>query len=142
MQADQAYADALPAAGPLAPAYQTLVEPFDLVMPSGNRVYGLVRRPDPTVYPNMRFAAVVKVPGGINAGRTEMLKDEAKLTAGAGMVVVGFNAEGRIDPFAGNNDIQSEGEEDYNGFRNQDGLRAIIQWTMALPYVIPGSVGL
>lgn len=132
--------DVLPQLPP-NPAYDTVLEPFDLVMPSGNTVYGLVRRPDPAQYPGVRFAAVVMVPGGLGPGRMQMLGRDAWLTAGAGMVVVGFNAEGRVDARAGANDILSEGTEDYNGFRHQDGLARIIEWVAQRPYVVPDNIG-
>lgn len=131
----------LPEEGSDAPKYQTILEEFELVMPSGNTVYGYVRRPDPAEHPGLCFPAVVKVPGGINPGRMEMVADEAKLTAGTGMVVVGFNAEGRVDEKAGDKDKESDGDEDFNGFVHQDGLCEVIRWTMELPYVLEDNVG-
>jgi len=132
----------LPEEGPVTDKYETILEEFELVMPSGNTVYGLVRRPDPEKYPGLCFPGLVKVPGGINPGRTEAYTDEVEMIAGAGMVVVCFNAEGRVDDKAGEKDKESEGDEDYNGFRNQDGLRKVVQWTMDLPYVAAGNVGI
>jgi hypothetical protein len=89
----------------------------------------------------LRFAAVVKVPGGINPGRSEALTPEAIALAEAGMVVVTFNAEGRIDT-RNPDDIASEGEENYNGFENQDTLAEIFLYTTELPYVISDNVGI
>ena len=101
--------------------YQTVLEPFDLLAPSGNRIFGYILRPDPDIYPDLCFPAIVLVPGGINPGRMEVAKgDEAHMLSKAGMVVVGFNAEGRGSDLP--EDIYSEGTEDYNGFRQQDGL--------------------
>jgi hypothetical protein len=92
--------------------YTTIVEDFDLLMPSGNRVYGMIRRPDPAVYPNRSFAAVVMIPGGIGPGRLDAQGAEAKMLAQSGMVVVCFNAEGRVSNHP--EDIASEGTEDFN----------------------------
>jgi hypothetical protein len=119
--------------------YQTVLEPFDMLAPSGNRIYGFIRRPDPEIYPDHCFPAVVFVPGGTNPGRMEALGEDAILLAQAGMVVVTFNAEGR-----GSNlpeDITSEGTRDYNGFRQQDGLCALVEYTIDLPYVVSDNVG-
>ena len=121
--------------------YDTILEPFELVAPSGNTLYGYIRRPDPAAHPDLCLAAVVLVPGGINPGRMELARgDEALQLAEAGMVVVGFNAEGRGSDLP--EDIYSEGSEDYNGFRQQDGLCAIVEYTMALPYVVADNVGI
>jgi hypothetical protein len=65
---------------------------------------------------------------------------EARMLAEAGMVVVNFNAEGRVDDSP--EDIASEGEEDFNGFRQQDTLCALVLYTMDLPFVISDNVGI
>ncbi len=130
----------LPAEKPQKDAYETIVEEFDLVAPSGNRIYGMIRRPDPALYADLCFPGVVLVPGGINPGRLMTLGGEAKLLAGSGIVVVTFNAEGRADDTP--EDIRSEGAEDFNGYRQQDGLCAITKYAMDLPYVISDNVGI
>ena len=112
-----------------------------MLAPSGNRIHGYIRRPDPEIYPDLCFPAVVLVPGGINPGRMEVARgDEAHMLSKAGMVVVGFNAEGRGSDLP--EDVYSEGSEDYNGFRQQDGLCAIVEYTMELPYVVADNVGI
>lgn len=121
--------------------YTTVLEEFNIVNSIGNTIYGLIRRPDPELYSTFSFAAVVKVPGGINPGRMEVLSTEVIALAEAGMVVVCFNAEGRLDSRTPN-DIASEGVEDYNGFRNQDTLAEIFEYTMRLPYVIEDNIGI
>ena len=121
--------------------YRTVLEEFSIVNSIGNSIYGLIRRPDPEFYPNLSFAAVIKVPGGINPGRSEALSAEAIALAEAGMVVICFNAEGRVDS-RNPSDIPSEGTEDFNGFRNQDTLAQIFEYTMALPYVIQENIGI
>ncbi|MCJ7622047.1 MAG: hypothetical protein MUO76_00985 [Anaerolineaceae bacterium] len=129
-----------PNEGPNENTYQTVIEEFEVIAPSGNTIYALIRRPDPDTYPDSCFPAVVKIPGGINPGRLEALGRDAQSLAGAGMVVITFNAEGRADDST--EDIRSEGSEDYNGFRNQDGLCEIVKQVMDLEYVIPENVGL
>jgi len=121
--------------------YTSVLEEFSIVNSAGNAIYGLIRRPDPALYPTLRFAAVIKVPGGINPGRSEALTDEAIALAEAGMVVVCFNAEGRLDS-RNPEDIASEGGEDYNGFRNQDTLAEIFEYVMELPHVMPYNIGI
>ncbi len=71
----------------------------------------------------------------------EALAPEAIALAESGMVVVSFNAEGRVDGRS-SEDLRSEGQEDTNGYRNQDTLAEIIAYTMAQPYVIRENVGL
>lgn len=120
---------------------ETIIQEMMVTAPSGNILYGFLRRPDPEIYPCERYPAVVLVPGGINPGRMEIFSQEARSLAGAGMVVVTFNAEGRVSenaPF----DKRSEGTEDYNGQRHQDGLCALVKKVMDLPYVISENVGL
>jgi hypothetical protein len=131
----------LPQAGAGSKSYSTILEDFSVLAPSGNRLYGLIRRPDPAQYPDNCWAAIVLVPGGINPGRTAAYGEEAKLLAAAGMVVVTFNAEGRQDERSAD-DPRSEGSEDYNGYRNQDGLCAVVQYVMGLDYVIAENVGI
>jgi hypothetical protein len=130
----------LPEANPSAHRFSTVVEAFNVVAPSGNRIYGLIRRPDPQQTAGMCFPAVVEIPGGINPGRMAIYGAEQTMLAEAGMVVVTFNAEGRVDSVA--EDIASEGSEDFNGFRQQDGLCALVQYVMALDFVLPDNVGL
>ena len=121
--------------------YETIIEPFDVLAPSGNRVFGQIRRPDPKLWPDLCFPAVVFVPGGINPGRMEVHGRDAALLAEAGVVVVGFNAEGRVDDRA-ENDVRSEGQEDYNGTRHQDGLARIVEHVIGFDYVMDDNVGL
>ena len=130
----------LPQTGPPSSPYSTIIEPFDLKAPSGNRIYGLIRRPDPAIHPGLCFAAVILVPGGINPGRMQAHGAETRQLAEAGMVVLTFNAEGRVDDVP--EDIASEGSEDHNGFRHQDGLCAIVKYAIGLDYVIDSNVGL
>jgi hypothetical protein len=122
------------------PPYTTVVEDFSVVAPSGNRLYGKIAHPDPAVHPGLCFPAVVLVPGGINPGRLYALGGNAQLLSAAGMVVVTFNAEGRADDSG--LDIRSEGTEDFNGHRNQDGLAAIVRYVAQLGYVDPENLGL
>jgi len=127
--------------GQFGTTYTTVIEAFELLGPTDNRIYGQIRRPDPALYPNLSFPAVVLVPGGINPGRMEVHGQEAKALAEAGMVVVTFNAEGRVDTRAPE-DLRSEGEEVFNGFRHQDGLAKIVEYVMGLAYVVAENVGL
>jgi len=120
--------------------FETIVEPFSLQAPSGNTIYGLIRRPDPAKSPETCFPAVVLVPGGTNPGRMLAYGKDVEALAGSGMVVVTFNAEGRADDSP--NDLRSEGAEDFNGFRQQDGLCALVQHVLGLPYVSADNVGI
>ncbi|MEW5826670.1 MAG: hypothetical protein AB1778_07545 [Candidatus Bipolaricaulota bacterium] len=121
--------------------YETTVEAFSVIGPTGNRIYCQMRRPAPALYAELAFPAIILIQGGINAGRMEVYGQEARALAGEGMVVVSFNAEGRIDTLAAD-DLRSEGDEDYNGFRHQDGLACIVEYVAALDGVLADNIGL
>lgn len=121
-------------------AFETVVESLSIKAPSGNTIYALIRRPAAEGSPDTCFPAVVLVPGGINPGRMLAFSKDAETLAGSGMVVVTFNAEGRVDDSP--DDLLSEGTEDFNGFRQQDGLCALVEYVMELPYVSADNVGI
>ena len=123
------------------PPFESVIEPFEVLGPTGHRIYGQIRRPDPDLHAGRAFPAVVLVPGGINPGRMQVHGSEAKALAREGMVVVAFNAEGRVDTLAPD-DLRSEGTEDFNGYRHQDGLARIIEYIVGLDYVSADNVGL
>ncbi|MBU1050882.1 hypothetical protein KKG90_12775 [Candidatus Bipolaricaulota bacterium] len=123
------------------PPFETVIEPFEVLGPTGNRIYAQMRRPDPALYPGVAFPAVILIPGGINPGRMEVHGADAKALAKEGMVVVSFNAEGRIDTLAPD-DLRSEGEENFNGFHHQDGLAKLIEYVAGLDYVLDDNIGL
>jgi len=129
----------LPVEGPPTDPYPTVLEPFDLLAPSGNRIYGQIRRPDPSEAPDLCFPAVVRVPGGLGAGYSLAATTESGALAEAGMVVLSFNAEGRGGE---QGDPVSEGTEDHNGHRHQDGLCAVVEYAMDQPAVIADNVGI
>lgn len=54
--------------------------------------------------------------------------------------VVCFNAEGRQDTMA-SDDLRSEEEEDFNGFRHQEGLVTIIRYVSDLTHVDASNIG-
>ena len=130
----------IPAENPRESPFSIVIEPFDLLVPSGNRIYGLITRPDPELYADECFPAVISIPGGINPGRMQAYGAEARVLAEAGVVVINFNAEGRVDDVP--DDIRSEGSEDFNGYRHQDSLCALVRYVIALEFVIPENVGL
>ena len=121
-------------------SYETVVEPFEVPGPTGNRIYGQLRRPVANLGSGQRFPAVILVPGGINPGRMEVFGRDARMLAEAGLIVVCFNAEGRMDSIS-NDDLRSEGDEDYNGFRHQDGLAAVIRFIADLDSVDSYNIG-
>lgn len=121
--------------------YSFVAEEFNILNSAGHTVYGIILRPDPSKYPKQSFATVIKVPGGINPGRMEINAPEAIALAEAGMIVVCFNSEGRVDS-RNDSDVLSEGIEDYNGFRNQNTLADIFKYVLELPYVAKDNIGI
>ena len=100
----------------------------------GYRLYVRIYRP----VGEGRFAAVVFVPGGLGAGVMGPASLEARDLGVAeyGVVEVYFNAPGR-----GFSEYRSEGEVDYNGFKDQDALKSVVEYVKQLPYVDPDNVG-
>lgn len=86
-----------------------VTEPID-----GVQIYTRILQPDPALYPDQQFPAVVLVPGGLGAGAPLVNAPVYQALAEQGFVVVGFNAPGRGTGQPGN--LQSGGEEDCNGF--------------------------
>ena len=105
--------------------------------PSGALLHGLLLRPRRTRAP---LPTVVLLPGGLGAGRTMTKRPGALKLARAGMAVVGFNAEGRCSGKLG--DPRSEGTNDFNGHRDQDGLAAVIHTVARHPAVDGDRIGL
>ncbi len=99
---------------------------------TGVELFVYVTTPD--VANTVMFPAVVLVPGGVgdSAGfrRPGAMAD---VLAEDGYVTVVFDPDGRG---------KSEGEEDYNGHAQQDGLAAVIQFAADLPQVDSDRLGL
>lgn len=119
--------------------YETEAVEFEVVSENGNTLYGMIRQPRNDLYPEKCFPAVVVIPGGLGAGRTLSQEDPWFNLAEQGVVTVSFNFQGRGNDA---NDITSEGEEDYNGFLNQDDLRLVVLYTLALQNVQYDNVGI
>lgn len=77
-----------------------------------------------------KYPALVLVPGGIGDGNAFV--DDATRMASMGIVAVTFDPDGRG---------KSEGKEDYDGHKQQDGLAAIIRFTATLPNVDASKIG-
>ena len=105
--------------------------------PSGALLHGLLLRPRSIRGP---LPAVVLLPGGLGAGRTMTRRPGALSLARAGMAVAAFNAEGRCSGKLG--DPRSEGQNDFNGHRDQDGLAAVIRTVARHPAVDSERIGL
>ncbi|MEN8151641.1 MAG: hypothetical protein ABFS86_17630 [Planctomycetota bacterium] len=140
LAASEAGTPVLPPPGEPAEPYRTVSEEYEVTAPSGAVLYGIVRRPDPAEHPGLSVPAVISVPGGINPGRLAAWGDEARLLAEMGVAVFCFNAEGRADLVPP--DKRSEGTEDMNGPRNQDGLAEIFRHALGRPWVTADNVGI
>ncbi len=79
--------------------------------------------------------ALVLVPGGSGSG-ADFLRPPHRTAlelADAGFLVVLLDPDGRG---------RSQGQEDYDGFVQQDGLAAVVRFAASLPEAQPGGVGL
>jgi len=77
-----------------------------------------------------KYPALVLVPGGI-ADSSAFIDDAAQMTR-AGIVALAFDPDGRG---------KSEGKEDYDGHKQQDGLAAVIRFAATLPNVDASKIG-
>lgn len=118
---------------------RTLLTPLVVTSPTGALLHGLVRRPLANPLGPTRRPAVVLFPGGVGAGRMMTRSPAARRLAESGVVVVGYNAEGRV---GGRWDLRSGGRGDLNGPVDQDGLAAVVRHVAALPDVDPARLGL
>ena len=87
---------------------------------SGARLYVQLYRPHQTgIYPSL-----VLIPGGNGAGSQSFRAPEAQGYADAGFLTFVFDPDGRG---------RSSGSENYNGFIQQDGLKAVIEYAASHP---------
>jgi len=112
--------------------------------PGGVRLYMKIREPSRQKYADRRFPAVITVPGGLNSGQSPRF--DLGLAA-LGFIQVAFCPQGRGEGTSEH--PRSEGEEDYNGFAGQDGLKAAIEYVADLPGadaecigILSGSLGI
>ncbi len=118
------------------PAFEAATEPnsYWVTNPSsGARLYVRVIRPDS--WDGAALPALTLVPGGngFSAGFLRPPRSSAQTIADAGFIVILFDPDGRG---------QSEGVEGQNGFIQQDGLAAVIQFAASLPEVDAARMGL
>jgi len=112
---------------PLLPA--GAAQTYSVTNPTTNaKLYVQVFAPQDT---SQKYPALVLVPGGI--GDSRAFKDDAMRMASAGIVAITFDPDGRG---------QSTGQEDYNGYRQQDGLAAVVRFAATLPYVDAQNIGI
>jgi pimeloyl-ACP methyl ester carboxylesterase len=78
-----------------------------------------------------KLPALVLVPGG--TGDSKAFEADAGRYNAAGLVLVIFDPDGRG---------QSTGTEDYDGYKQQDGLAAVIRFVATLPQVDAKKIGL
>ncbi len=111
-----------------------------LVSANGNRIYTLIKRPSSVLHSNLKFPAIIIVPGGLSSGIPYLDSEPFNNLAADGYIVVAFNPQGRGS--GENGDPKSEGEENYNGFTHQDDLKSVIEETMSLSNVDSESIGI
>lgn len=131
----------LAASTPLVAAtYTTAISETWVYEPNqGVDIYTRVLQPDPAVYPDQLFPAVIWVPGGTGDGGPAVDRLDYRQLARQGFIVIAFNPPGRGSGEAGN--LVSGGNEDYNGFAGQDALKAVVEYTAGLPAVDVGNLG-
>ena len=103
----------------------------------GVRIYLKIRQPRRQKHVDKRFPAVIVVPGGVDSGAIDRLNYGL---AALGYVQAGFVPQGRGDGTPEH--PKSEGEEDFNGFAGQDGLKAAIEYVAMLPEVDSTNIGI
>ena len=99
---------------------------------SGARLFCTVVAPDGCR--ETRYPTLILVPGGSDYSRAFLeSRPVARALSEEGIVAVVFDPDGRG---------RSQGTEDYDGFTQQDGLKAVIQFAEQLPCVDTGKIGL
>ena len=102
---------------------------------SGIDIYAHVHLPA-DASPSNRYPAAVFVPGGSGTGQGFHV--EAEMKAAEGFVVAHFDPDGRGLSTAGG----TYTTEDYCGHLQQDGLKAVLDYLVALPEVDDDNVGI
>lgn len=114
-----------------------VVRPFTVRAPSGARLHGMLTRP---VLRPRPMPAVIFIPGATGAGRMRALRRDARALAARGVMVVGFNAQGRSNGRIW--DVRSGGQPNLNGAQDQDGLAAVITAIAQRPDVDRSRLGI
>ena len=104
---------------------------------SGVDLYCHIHRP-PDFSPSQIYPGLVLIPGGSGTGTSFDGNGQAQGFADAGIVVVHFDPDGRGLSTSGGTYTY----EDYNGFLQQDGLRAVFQHLVDLPETDDGNCGM
>ncbi|RLG53425.1 MAG: hypothetical protein DRN99_06735, partial [Thermoproteota archaeon] len=113
-----------------------VVEGYLVTAPTGCKLYVRIYQPKRSLYA-ARFPAIVYVGGGRGEGVVRPPWEGRPLAvAELGVIEVYFNPEGVGPP-----QYRSEGEPDFGGFRQQDDLKAVIEYVKALPNVNPENIG-
>ena len=103
---------------------------------SGVEIHTTVIYPD-TFDSSGSFPGIVLVPGGSGTGNGFFASGHAQALADLGVVSIYFDPDGRGQSTNGGTYV----DEDYCGFIQQDGLRAILQHLVAIPGVDPENIG-
>lgn len=83
-----------------------------------------------------KYPGLVLIPGSLQTGESwhaAWKKSNAWEFVDAGLIVLVYDSRGRG---------LSGGEEDFNGHRQQDDLRTVIEWFCARDDVLPGGIGI
>jgi len=110
-----------------------VIEGLLVTTKTGDKIYVRIYKPKATG----KFPTVVYIPGGLcegvftKAGSTSLMG-----LAEEGIVEVYFNPPGR-----GSGKFKSEGTIDYNGFKDQDSLAALIDYLKSQDYVDSSNMG-
>lgn len=104
---------------------------------SGVRLFCNIHRPT-DFNPDRRYPGIVLVPGGFGDGRAFLIDGQAQRYADLGFIVMRFDPDGR--GLSTNNGTYTE--EDYNGYIQQDGLRAVAQYLADLPETDDANIGI
>lgn len=119
--------------------YEIVKTEMFLMAPSGTLLYVRIISPNIVFYNGKRFPLLINVPGGVEPGAPSIDSPRAIELASRGMFVVAWNAEGRGGEVI--NDFKSGGTIDFNGFRDQDGMKAIIEFATQLDGVDQSNIG-
>ncbi|GBE00955.1 MAG TPA: hypothetical protein ENH07_02900 [Nitrospirae bacterium] len=106
---------------------------------NGSLLYLRILQPDSNENREKCFPALIPIPGGFGNGAPLADSPIYRDLASKGFVVVTFNLPGRGNNLPGN--LQSDGLQNYNGFIDQDALKAVIEYVSGLQNVTMNNIG-
>lgn len=106
----------------------------------GQKLHTRLLQPVAAQSPGKCFAGLIPIPGGTGDGAPQADAPLYRNLAASGFVIVAFNAPGRGNGRLGN--LRSGGQQNFNGFVDQDALKAVVEFTAKLQNITKNNIGI